>query len=151
MREQRRGFSRVVFSENGRPLTHFSGFMVNVCSPPFLPTIPSDGVCIQSRIRKERVPVCGSLAISVKVHSCRLLVLQLSNISRHCAKLDKRRCAIFISIFGTSANNTSTTLSVPFSHSSLIVRVHVATSCHIFIRSTTMARSSLATAPWSRL
>jgi len=35
MKEQRHGFSRVVCSMNGRPLIHFSGFMVNVCSPPF--------------------------------------------------------------------------------------------------------------------
>ena len=35
MKEQLHGFSGVVFSVNGRPLIHFSGFMVNVCSPQF--------------------------------------------------------------------------------------------------------------------
>ena len=151
MRGQRRGFSRVVFSENGRPLTHFSGFMVNVCSPSFLPMIPSDGIYFQSWIGEERDLVCGSSTISVKVYSCRLLVLPLSNILRLRVRLDKCRCAISISIFGTSTNNTGMILFVPFSPSSLIARVHVATFCRVFMRSTRMARTNLAMAPWRRV
>jgi hypothetical protein len=57
MKEQRRGFSRVVFLENGRPPAHFSGFMVNVCSLPFLLMKLSDGIYIQSRIWEERALV----------------------------------------------------------------------------------------------
>ena len=67
MKEQRRGFSRVVFLENGRPPAHFSGFMVNVCSPLFPPMILSEGIDIQSWIREERDLVCGSLTISIGV------------------------------------------------------------------------------------
>ena len=144
-REPQPGFFKAAYIMNGNLHLRFSGSMENVrtCPTPYL--TPPDGILCVAGSGKSIlwfvVPFLFLLKMTDFVY--RLPVLLSSKISKSCAMPIKLRWLISISTFGTSANNTGVTSSLPFSPNFPHAQVPVATFYHAFISITTAARDSL--------